>query len=113
MQRFGTGPVARAAGPASGFRAFASEMLSAVPVIRCWLEDVAPALPALRPHADAWALLAKVVDLLFHDADVATRTQVLQDSIDKWHAVFVPGPQRSERASGVAALSAWWARTAP
>lgn len=114
MQRasFVTGPLARAAGPASGFRAFASEMLSAVPVIRCWLQDVAPALPALRPHADAWALLAKVVDLLFHDPDVATKTQVLQDSIDKWHAAFVPGTQCSARPSCVTALSPWWDRRA-
>jgi hypothetical protein len=73
-------------------------MLSAIPLVFCWLQDVTPSLPSLQPHLAAWKLLAEVCDLLFRTPDVATKVGILQDAIDRWHAACGSGTQ-------VAALS--------
>ena len=45
-------------------------MLAAVPLVLAWLEQVAPALPPLAEHLEAWRLLSLVVAYLFRCPDI-------------------------------------------
>jgi hypothetical protein len=69
-------------------------MLAAVPLVLAWLEQVAPALPPLAEHLEAWRLLSLVVAYLFRCPDVAARTAAFQRTLDQWHGRVGRPPQQ-------------------
>ena len=79
-------------------------MLACIPLVDCWLSDMAPGVPALQQHAAAWKLLWQVCEFLFRTHDVADKAQALQASIDSWHAAFVSGPQSRARLASAGSL---------
>ena len=89
-------------------------MLAAVPLVLAWLEQVAPALPPLAEHLEAWRLLSRVVAYLFHCPNLAVRTAAFQTTLGQWHGRFVRPPQQLAQTSrsdqGFARRPGWLAR---